>query len=101
MSPNGEALELTGEQISRMVTGVSRVTMEENSTLHVVASDSYGPHLHRTWVFFSTAAEMVGSIERYWSGIKMICSVSGGNPRTFFFTEDGNRSTNKGLKGQL
>jgi hypothetical protein len=90
-------LDLSEEQIAEMVSTFSRGV--KPSQLCVLESDSYGPHMHRTWVFFSPGADVVGSIERYWSGLKMICAAFGQQPRTFFFTEGGMRTTNRGLKG--
>ena len=94
-------LELTNKQIVDMVMSTARNASSSLGLLqlNVVKSESYGDHKHRTWVFTSTGNEMVGSIERYWGGLKMICSVFGGTPRTTFFTEDGQRTKNKDLKG--
>lgn len=92
-------LEIHPEQIFTMVTATVRQTIKLTEPIEIVASDSYGEHKHRTWVFVSLNKEIVGTIERYWGGLKMICSVLGGSPRTSFFTEDGIRTTNKGLKG--
>jgi hypothetical protein len=90
-------LELSEEKIMEMIAIVSRGARP--TELKVMVSDSYGPHLHRTWVFFSPGADVVGSIERYWGGLKMICTAFDQQPRTFFFTEGGMRTTNRGLKG--
>lgn len=96
MSPAGMELSLTEQQIFWMVgdtgRGISPVP------LIIFASDSYGPHMHRTWVFKSECGQIFGSIERYWGGLKLIASVLGGSPRTSFFREDGTRTTNRGLK---
>lgn len=93
-------LELENELIMHMVVDSTRNMKSSVSplSLKVLKSDSYGPHKHRTWIFSSPGGEVVGSIERYWGGLKIIVSVFGGAPRTCFFTEDGQRSTNKGLK---
>lgn len=70
--------------------------------INLTESDSYGPSGHRTWVFTAGVTEEVavaaGSIERYWAGLKMICSVMGAPPRTYFFTEDGQRASAALLK---
>lgn len=94
-------LELADHKILEMVMDIARngSASLRGLPLKVLKSDSYGDHKHRTWVFYSGAGEAVGSIERYWGGLKMICSVFGGSPRTSFFTEEGQRTTNKGLKG--
>ncbi len=97
MSPQGEQLELNAQQILAMVETASRGD-GPFPPISVVTSDSYGPHMHRTWVFYAPEGEVVGSLERYWGGLKMICSVYGEAPRTNFFTEDGIRTTNKGLR---
>jgi len=90
-------LELSIEQVYNMIQDSLGRYLEVGFTLDsLVQSDSYGPHLHRSWVF---SGDAIGSIERYWGGLKMICSVMGGTPRTSFFTEEGIRTTNKGLKG--
>lgn len=90
-------LDLSVDEIYQMIqSSLGRQVRLEISLDSIVKSDSYGPHLHRSWVFTGDAA---GSIERYWGGLKMICSVMGGTPRTSFFTEEGVRTTNKGLKG--
>lgn len=95
-------LELSNKQIVDMVVATAKNASSSLGLLHlkVVKSDSYGDHKHRTWVFTSPGGEMVGTIERYWGGLKMISSVFGGTPRTKFFTEDGRPTTNKGLKAQ-
>lgn len=67
--------------------------------IKTVKSDSFGDHNHRVWIFSSVDGAIIGSLERYWSGLKMISSLLGGTPRTTFFTEDGRRTTNRGLKG--
>ena len=94
-------LELHDTQIIEMVADTSRnlAGNVRQLPLKVVKSESYGEHNHRTWVFTSENGEVIGSIERYWGGLKMISSVFGSSPRTAFFTEDGKRTTNKALKG--
>lgn len=92
-------LELTDSQVFNMILESSRhVGGVDGFSIRVCKSVSYGTHMHRTWVFSSPQAEVVGTIERYWGGLKMICSVFGCSPRTNFFTEDGQRTTTKGLK---
>lgn len=98
MSPAGEVLEISSEQIIKMIESYNHKDGPYPPDLSVVASDSYGAHMHRTWTFFSYEGEVVGTVERYWGGLKMICSVYGSKPRTTFFREDGIRTTNKGLR---
>ena len=93
-------LEIEADQILKMVKETARQLYTNSIRLSILVSDSYGPHSHRTWLFYDEGREVLGSIERYWGGLKMICSVHGGSPRTTFFTEDGIKTTNKGLKGQ-
>ena len=95
-------LELYNADILAMVANTVRQGQEsiKMMPLDVFKSDSYGAHMHRTWAFKTDCGGIIGTIERYWGGLKMICSVHGGSPRTSFFTEDGIRTTNKGLKGQ-
>jgi hypothetical protein len=92
-----QELELNEQQVFRMVCSTVRGAELEGAAIFLTASPSYGDHKHRTWVFMSD--EMIGTIERYWGGLKMICSVLGEPPRTYFFTEDGRKSSNKALKG--
>lgn len=89
---DSQILAMAADTSKNMKDGVLR------ATIHTKKSDSFGDHKHRTWVFYTDNAEAVGTIERYWGGLKMICSVLGGSPRTSFFTEEGQRTTNKGLK---
>lgn len=93
-------LEIKSEQIYKMVASTMRNLTWDGTELIVLASDSYGEHKHRTWVFMTKDGDAAGTIERYWSGLKMISSVLDSSPRTSFFTEDGERTTNKALKGQ-
>lgn len=91
-------LELSHEEVFKMVGRTLKNSVTVAGVFMLSASESYGDHKHRTWVFASDKLEIVGSLERYWGGLKMICSVLGGSPRTSFFMEDGTRTTNKGLK---
>lgn len=95
-------IDLSEEQVLNMIVSTVRqytTEIQDTQSLFLVASDIYGPKNHRTWVFATDNNVAIGSIERYWSGLKMICSVMGGSPRTHFFTENGTRTTNKDLKG--
>jgi hypothetical protein len=98
MEPN--QLELDEGQI-RYMLDQANIGMPGRVPLVIFSSDSYGPHLHRTWVFKSECGRTFGSIERYWGGLKMICTILGQAPRTSFFTERGIKTTNKGLKSAL
>lgn len=95
-------LNLYEEQVSAMVADTARNMADQirASRIKLVASDSYGEQAHRTWAFYVDDGMAFGSIERYWGGLKMICSVLGGSPRTSFFTEDGTRVTNKILRNK-
>lgn len=95
-------LNLYDEQVSAMIADTDRnmASQVRAARIKLVASDSYGEQAHRTWAFYVDDGMAFGTIERYWGGLKMICSVLGGSPRTSFFTEDGTRTTNKGLRGQ-
>lgn len=94
-------LNLNEAQVAEMVVNTVRgmVTPFTADEVKLTASDSYGDRAHRTWAFFIKGGTAFGSIERYWGGLKMICSVLGGSPRTSFFNEDGSRTTNKKLRG--
>lgn len=83
-----------------MVTDTARFlgAKIESSPIFLVASDSYGSTMHRTWIFTIDHELVVGAIERYWSGLKMICSTSKEKPRTYFFTNEGERISSKDLK---
>ena len=93
-------INLTEDQVKRMVTDTARFleTKIKSAPIFLVASDSYGATLHRTWVFTIETDLIVGAIERYWDGLKLICSTVKGKPRTYFFTTDGERSSSKDLK---
>jgi hypothetical protein len=83
-----------------MVAETARNVSDQIHSCGIVltVSDSYGEQAHRTWAFCIGEGFAFGTIERYWGGLKMICSVLEGPPRTSFFTENGKRTTNKGLK---
>lgn len=77
----------------------------QSATPNLFESDCYGPNGHRTWAFYledtgNSPGKIysVGSLERYWGGVKMICSVMGAPPRTYFFTEEGQRASAALLK---
>lgn len=93
-------INLSEEQVKRMVTaGASLMEKKiKESPIVLLSSDSYGPLMHRTWVFTLDTDLVIGSIERYWNGLKMICSIIKGAPRTYFFTATGERTTSKDLK---
>lgn len=93
-------ISLSEEQIERMAIEAARIMEKKikDSPVFLVASDSYGAILHRTWIFTIDTDLVIGSVERYWDGLKMICSVLKGSPRTYFFTANGERSNAKDLK---
>ena len=93
-------LNLSDEQVTAMVADTARSMAPQvrGSHIKLVASESYGEQAHRTWAFYLGDGLAFGTVERYWGGLKMICSVLGGTPRTAFFTEDGTRTTNTGLR---
>lgn len=98
-------LVLHEEQVAAMVTDTARnaATQINSGAMKLVASDSWGDNAHRTWAFYiqdGVFIQAIGTIERYWGGLKMICSVMGGTPRTSFFLEDGSRTTNKNLRNK-
>lgn len=95
-------LNLDGEQVGAMIADTARNMKEQitGSDIKLVASESWGDQGHRTWCFYLQDGLAFGTIERYWGGLKMICSVMGGTPRTSFFSEDGVRTTNKNLRGK-
>lgn len=91
---------LTPDQVRRMLTDTSKFLESKikEAPLFLVASDSYGTTMHRTWVFNLENDLIVGAIERYWDGLKVICSTLKGKPRTYFFTVGGDRSNSRDLK---
>ncbi len=91
---------LDEQQVKRMVVDTSRILEKKimDSEIFLVASDSYGPTNHRTWIFTIETDLIVGSIEKYWEGLKLICSVMRAKPRTYFFTTEGERCNSKDLK---
>lgn len=94
-------ISLTEKQVKQMVTDTARFlgAKIESSPIFLVASDSYGSTMHRTWIFtIDTENFIVGSIEKYWDGLKMICSVLKEKPRTYFFTANAERTSSKSLK---
>lgn len=93
-------ISLSEDQVKRMVVDSARLMEKKirDSPISLVASESYGTIMHRTWIFTVDTDLVVGSIERYWDGLKMICSVVRGAPRTYFFTENGERTNSKNLK---
>lgn len=95
-------LVLHEEQVAAMVADTARNAANQikSGTMKLVASDSWGENAHRTWAFYVQDGIAFGTIERYWGGLKMICSVMGGTPRTSFFLEDGSRTTNKNLRNK-
>ena len=99
MSPQGTELELEESKVFEMINSANGGRVGQ-VPLIIMKSDSYGPHQHRTWVYKSECGRIFGSLERYWGGLKMICSVHGSSPRTTFFTEEGTKTTHKGLRSQ-
>lgn len=95
-------LVLQNEQVAAMVADTARNVASEikNGAIKLVASESWGDNFHRTWAFHIQDGIAFGTIERYWGGLKMICSVMGGTPRTSFFLEDGTRTKNKDLRNK-
>lgn len=94
-------MHLTAEQITKMILATARVIGDaklDKVPMKLVASDSYGPHKHRTWAFYYEGGVAMGCVERHWSGVKMIYSIYGGAPRTYFFSETLEPTTNKALR---
>ena len=88
------------QQLRRMVTDTAKFLEKKiyEADVFLVASDSYGPTNHRTWVFTMDKDLIVGSVEKYWEGLKLICSAVRAKPRTYFFTLEGERCNSKDLK---
>ena len=93
-------VSLSSEQIKEMLAecaGPARYDVMAGE-IFSVQSNSFGDRHHRLWAFFGGGS--AGSIERYYSGFKMVASILGGNPRAYFLDADGLSTQSKKLRGE-
>lgn len=88
------------KQVRQMVIDTAKNLEKKilDADIFLAASDSYGPTNHRTWAFTIETDLAIGTIEKYWEGLKMICSTLKAKPRTYFFTVEGVKCGSRDLK---